>query len=133
MRSALSNYPDRCEVIDLAWNTKGHGPYLVRQHGYSAIGSDFVTQPYILQKDGTWLLNLAFALLPEKYQEKQLFQSLAEVIVFFEKLCTEPVKVDAHLPPNADPAQVLANFERCTHRILMGLRNGVASSISSTH
>ena len=74
--AALSNDPARCEVMNLAWGPNGHGPYLVRQEGYEPGSSTFKMQRFILQKDGRWLLNLAFVMLPEAEQEAQLFQNI---------------------------------------------------------
>lgn len=119
----LSNDPERCEVMNLGYGPRGHGPYLVRQEGYPPGGTDFRPQRFILQKDGRWLLNLAFVLMPEPEQEKQLFHDLTEVLRFLDARGNQPVQADASLPPGADPAQIMAQFESCTHRILQGMRN----------
>ncbi len=119
---ALSNDPARCEVMNLAWGTNGHGPYLVRQEGYEPGSSTFKMQRFILQKDGRWLLNLAFVMLPEAEQEAQLFHSLTEVLQMFESLSSRPVSAHAHLPAGANADEILAHFEQCTHRILRGMR-----------
>ncbi|MBE7497953.1 MAG: hypothetical protein HS117_23670 [Verrucomicrobiaceae bacterium] len=119
---ALSNDPARCEVMNLAWGPKGHGPYLVRQEGYAPGSSTFKMQRFILQKDCRWLLNLAFVMLPEAEQEEQLFHSLTEVLQMFESLSSKPVIAHAHLPAGANADEILAHFEQCTHRILRGMR-----------
>jgi len=120
--SALCNDPARCEVMNLAWGANGHGPYLVRQEGYEPGSSTFKMQRFILQKDGRWLLNLAFVMLPEAEQEAQLFHSLSEVLQMFESLSSKPVSAYAHLPAGANADEILAHFEQCTHRILRGMR-----------
>ena len=74
--AALSNDPARCEVMNLGWGTGGHGPYLVRQEGYELGSSTFKMQRFILQKDGRWLLNLAFVMLPEAEQEASFRSSM---------------------------------------------------------
>ena len=115
--SALSNDAARCEVMNLAWGSNGHGPYLVRQEGYAPGSSTFKMQRFILQKDGRWLLNLAFVMLPEAEQEAQLFHSLTEVIQLLDAIASQPVKAEAMLPADANEAQIMEHFERCTHRI----------------
>lgn len=118
----ICNDAARCEVMNLAWGPGGHGPYLVRQEGYAPGSSTFKMQRFILQKDGRWLLNLAFVMLPEAEQEAQLFHSLTEVLQMFESLSSRPVSAHAHLPAGANADEILAHFEQCTHRILRGMR-----------
>jgi len=127
---ALCNDPDRCEVINLGWATAGRGPYLVRQHGYTTNSHDFQPQPFILQKDGRWLLNLAFVMLSESQQEQQLFHSLTDVLHCFERIANQPVQAEDNLPTDANPAEILRNFESCTLRILQGLRTGKVMPIN---
>lgn len=126
---ALSNDPARCEVMNLAWGSNGHGPYLVRQEGYEPGSSTFKMQRFILQKDGRWLLNLAFVMLPEAEQEALLFHSLPEVLLLFDDLSAKPVRADASLPAGANADEILAHFEQCTHRILRGMRSCSATSL----
>ncbi len=121
--AALSNDPARCEVMNLAWSPNGHGPYLVRQEGYEPGSSTFKMQRFILQKDGLWLLNLAFVMLPEAEQEAQLFHSLTEVLQLLDSLSSKPVSASAAIPAGASADEILAHFEQCTHRILRGMRN----------
>jgi len=120
---ALSNDPARCEVMNLAWGSNGHGPYLVRQEGYEPASSSFKMQRFILQKDGRWLLNLAFVMLPEAEQEEQLFHSLSEVLQLLDSLSLTPVNASAVLPVGASADEILTHFEQCTHRILRGMRS----------
>ncbi len=126
---ALCNDPDRCEVLNLAYLPGGHGPYLVRQEGHPPGGTNPKPEHFILQKDGRWLLNLAFALLPEAEQEKQLFSSLTEVVLFFEQLCVKPVAADAALPHGVTAESVMAGFETCANHILRGMRTGSAEPV----
>lgn len=120
---ALSNDAARCEVMNLAWGPQGHGPYLVRQEGYEPGSSTFKMQRFILQKDGRWLLNLAFVMLPEAEQEAQLFHHLSDVLVLLDQLVTRPVLAESALPAGANADDILRQFERCTHRILSGMRS----------
>jgi hypothetical protein len=120
--AALCNDTARCGVMNLGWASGGHCPYLVRQEGHVAGGTDFRPQRFILQKDGRWLLNLAFVMLPEAEQEAQLFHSLGELSGFIDRLGVKPVIADATLPEGADPEEILRHFESCTNGILRGMR-----------
>jgi hypothetical protein len=120
---ALTNDPARCEVMNLGWGPRGLGPLLVRQEGYVPGGHDLRPQRFILQKDGRWLLNLAFVLLPEVEQERQLFQSLTEVLLCLDGLSGRSVCAEAALPTGFSEAEILAHFESCTRRLLRGLRD----------
>jgi hypothetical protein len=120
--AALSNDPARCEVMNLGYGPQGHGPYLVRQEGYEPGSSTFKPQRFVLQKDGRWLLNLAFVMLPEPEQEKQLFHSLTDVLLFLDGLSDKPVQADGKLPPGTNPDEIMAHFEQCARRILRGMR-----------
>jgi hypothetical protein len=121
---ALSNDPDRCELLNLGWGAGGHGPYLVRQEGHVPGTGDFHNDFFILQQDGRWLINLAFVMLPEAEQEKQLFHSPAEVIQCLDELRVKSVQADAEIPPGATSGEVMAHFENCANRILRGMRTG---------
>lgn len=120
--AALSNDPARCEVMNLGYGPQGHGPYLVRQEGYEPDSSTFKPQRFVLQKDGRWLLNLAFVMLPEPEQEKQLFHSLTDVLLFLDGLSDKPVQADGKLPPGTNADEIMAHFEQCARRILRGMR-----------
>ena len=121
--AALSNDPARCEIMNLGWAHGGHGPYLVRQVGYPPGSSDMRPQPFILQRDGRWLLNLAFAALDEAEQDRQLFHDLGELSTFLDALSSREVAADATLPRDVGHDELLRRFETCTHRVLQGMRN----------
>jgi len=129
---ALSNDPARCEVMNLGWGQNGHGPYLVRQEGYEPGSSTFKMQRFILQKDGRWLLNLAFVMLPEAEQEAQLFHALSEVAHLLDAMSATPVRADAHLPGDVSETEILRHFELCTHRILRGMRSCEVSPLGNS-
>jgi hypothetical protein len=119
----LTNDPACCEVMNLGWAHGGHGPYLVRQEGYAPGSTDFHPQRFILQKDGRWLINLAFVMLPEVAQEKQLFQSQTEVLLFLDELSGKPVVADAQWPSGMKSEEIMDHFEQCANRLLRGMRN----------
>lgn len=121
--AALTNDPERCEVMNLGWGPHGHGPYLVRQMGYVPGSTDFHPQPFILQRDGRWLLNLLFAALPEHEQEAQLFHDLAELSSFLDQQASQPMFADDTLPAGMGIDEMQRRFENCTHRILRGMKS----------
>lgn len=109
--------------MNLGWGPQGHGPYLVRQEGYAPDSVNFHPQRFILQRDGCWLLNLAFVMLPEPEQESQLFNHLTEVLVLLDALSDKPVAADGILPKGSSAEEIMAHFEQCTHRILRGMQS----------
>jgi hypothetical protein len=115
----LSNDVDRCEVINLALEPEGRGPYLVRQEGYLPGSTDFTPQRFLLQKDGRWLLNLAFIMLPEVEQQAQLFHSLKDVLTLLNELANQPVQAEATLPEGVSSEVILSRFEHCTNRLFV--------------
>lgn len=121
---ALSNDPARCEVLNLGYGPGGHGPWLVRQEGYPPESVTLRRDYYILQRDGTWLLNLAYVMLPEPEQEKQLFHSMSEISRFLEHLAAQPLSCAGSIPAGHTAAEILEHFEQCTHRILQGMKEG---------
>ncbi len=121
--AALSNDLARCEVMNLGYGPQGHGPYLVRQEGYEPGSCTFKPQRFVLQKDGRWLINLAFVMLPEPEQEKQLFHRLTDVLIFLDGLSDKPVQADGKLPPGTNADEIMAHFEQCARRILRGMRS----------
>ena len=118
---ALTNDPGRCEVINLCYGPRGHGPYLVRQDGYAPGGTDFTPQRHILLRDGSWMRNLVFGMMSEAEQERNVLHDLAEVVHLLDSIACRPVVVEGHLPVGVDEAEVLRRFEQCTHRILRGM------------
>ncbi len=128
--AAIGNDPARCEVLNLGWAENGHGPYLVRQEGHAPGSSDLQPRHFILQKDGRWLLNLAFVMLPDGEQERQLFTSLPEAAAFLDTRSDVPPVVDDSLPPGADLDEIMRRFEHCANRLLRGMRDGRVIRIS---
>lgn len=123
--AAVANDRARFEVLNLGWASSGHGPYLVRQRGYAPGDPQMQDGNFVLLKKGNWVLNLLFALLPEKEQEEHLFHSLAELGIFLDAQTARPVVVDNQLPAGMEAAELIQRFETCTNRILRGLRTGM--------
>ena len=117
--------------MDFGWGPNGHGPYLVRQEGYAPGSTQFDRRYFILQRDGHWLVNLAFVMLPEEEQERQLLHSLSEVLLCFEDICTKPVLADDKLPAGFSDREIMTRFENCTNRILRGMRGGKVMPVST--
>jgi hypothetical protein len=92
---------------------------LVRQEGYLPGSTDFTPQRFLLQKDGRWLLNLAFIMLSDAEQQAQLFHSLKDVLTLLNELATQPVQADAALPEGVSSEVILSRFEHCTNRLFV--------------
>ena len=120
---ALTNDPGRCEVMNLRYGPRGHGPYLIRQEGYAPGGTDFTPQRFILLKKGCWMRNLVFGMLTEPEQERNVLHDLGEVVRLLDSIASMPVVVEGALPVGVDEAEILRQFEQCTHRILRGMQS----------
>src|SRR6266481_3482922 len=96
MRTLTNDYND-CELLNLGYNTNGHGPYVVR-------------------KDGTWVLNVTVLTLPEKEQEQFIFQNAAELYATVEDLGGKPVVEDA-LPVGKSRAELDAAIETTISKV----------------
>lgn len=127
--SGLSNDPARCELMNLGYEAQGHGPYLIRQEGYVPGSGDMKMRHYILQRDGRWLLNFAFVMLPEAAQEEQLFHSINEASAFLDQLSAKPVRVDAQMPEGSGPEEIMVHFKQCARHILRGMRNSTVTRV----
>ncbi len=129
--AVIANDRARFEVLNLGWAPSGHGPYLVRQRGYAPGDPRMQDGNFVLLRNGKWVLNLLFALLPEKEQEDHLFHSLAELSIFLDAQTARPVVVEFQLPAGVEAAELIQRFETCTHRILRGLRTCLPMKESS--
>jgi hypothetical protein len=109
-------------MLNLGSAPGGRGPFAVRQEG-SAPGSMTLKQdPYLLRKDGVWVLNLTVFALSEEEQKQFLYATSAEVMKALEDLSVDPI-VEDKLPEGVSRAELLAAAENFASRILSGLRN----------
>jgi hypothetical protein len=93
----ISNNYQACELLNLASNAGGRGPFVVRQVGSPPGSVTFEQDRYLLRKDGTWVINLAVFALSEKEKGEFLFPTSAEALSVLNGLSGEPV-VQTRLP-----------------------------------
>jgi hypothetical protein len=104
---ALSNNYQNCELLNLAYGPNGRGPFVVRQEGSPPGSLTFDQDRYLLRKDGTWVLNLAVFVLPEKEKEQFLFETSAEALDALKGLAGEPM-VETGLPKGKSKEEIKA-------------------------
>jgi len=89
MRMLTNDYQD-CELLNLATNKNGHGPYVIRQDGVPPGSSSSQEDRFLLRKDGTWVLDVTAFTLAEKEQEQFVFQNAAELYATVQETWREP-------------------------------------------
>ena len=129
MRILTNDYQD-CELLNLATNRNGHGPYVMRQDGVPPDSLRSQEDRFLLRKDGTWVLNITVFTLPEKEQEQQfLFQNAAELHATVQELGGTPVVEDA-LPPGKSRAELNAAIETTISRVLSQVKEARAKRLT---
>jgi hypothetical protein len=119
---AISNDHRRCAMLNLGSAPGGRGPFAIRQEGSPPGSMTLQQDPYLLRKDGVWVLNLTVFSLPEKEQEQFLYPTSADVMKILDGLSGDPV-VEDKLPQGASRAELLAAAETFASKLLSGLRN----------
>jgi hypothetical protein len=128
MRILTNDYKD-CELLNLATNRNGHGPYVVRQDGVPPDSSRSQEDRFLLRKDGTWVLNVTAFTLPEKEQEQFVFQNAAELYATVQELGGKPVVEDA-LPPGKSRAELDAAIETTISRVWSQIKEARARRLT---
>jgi hypothetical protein len=83
MRILTNDYND-CELLNLATNKNGQGPYVIRQDGVPPGELKLARRSLFTPKDGTWVLNIT-AFTPRKEQQF-IFQNAAELYATVQEL-----------------------------------------------
>lgn len=125
---AISNDYRRCEMLNLGSAANGRGPYAIRQTGNAPGSMTLQQDPYLLRKDGVWIINLAVFSLTEAEQQQFLYPSTAEVMKALENLPADPV-VNDRLPGGVSRAELVAGAESTASRLVSGLRNAKAAPL----
>ena len=128
MRILTNDYQD-CELLNLATNPNGHGPYVIRQDGVPPDSSRSQEDRFLLRKDGTWVLNVTAFTLPEKEQGQFLFQNAAELHAAVENLIGKPVVEDA-LPAGKTRAELSAGIETTLSKVWSRMREARATKLT---
>jgi hypothetical protein len=103
--ATLTNHYRDCQLLNLGYGPKGRGPFVIRQEGTPQGSTTFDADPYLLRKDGTWVINLAVFALPEKEKEQFFFTTSAEAMALLEGLVGDPV-VESALPQGKSRAEL---------------------------
>src|SRR5688572_19010634 len=103
----ISNNYQACELLNLGSNAGGRGPFIVRQVGSPPGSMTFEQDRFLLRKDGTWVLNLAVFVLPEKEKNEFLFGTSAGALGVLNALSGEPV-VEAKMPEGKSREEIKA-------------------------
>ena len=103
--ATLTNHYVSCKLLNLGYGPKGRGPFVVRQEGTPPGSTTFEVDPFLLRKDGTWVINLAVFALSDKEKEEFFFPTSAEAIALLEGLVGDPV-VESALPSGKSRAEL---------------------------
>jgi hypothetical protein len=128
MRILTNDYQD-CELLNLATNKNGHGPYVIRQDGVPPGSSSSQEDRFLLRKDGTWVLDVTAFTLPEKDQEQFVFQNAAELYATVQELGGNPV-VEDKLPPGKSRADLNAAIETTISRVWSQIKEARAKRLT---
>lgn len=125
----LSNHYEKCELLNLGYGPKGRGPFLIRQDAYLPASESLKEDRFLLRKDGTWVLNLAVFVLPEKEKEQFLYESRAEAVKMLQGLPFDPVAEDS-LPADKSRAELARAAESAISGMWGRIRAAKASRIA---
>jgi len=119
---AITNYPDRCELLNLGYGPQGKGPYILRQEGNIPGSLDLRQNTYLLRKDGVWVLNLAIFALPEVEQEVVLYPTVADAMKMMTSLSGGEPVIDATLPAGRTLEEMQVATDSTASRLISQLR-----------
>ena len=119
--ATITNDYTRCELLNLGSAPNGRGPFIIRQTGSPPDSMTLQQDPYLLRKDGVWVINLAVFSLSEEDQSKFLYSNSVEAITALNNLLGKPL-VESHLPVGVTREQALAGAETTASRLLMGIK-----------
>ena len=125
----LTNSHHDFHMINLSWGSGGKGPYLVRQVGYVPSDETLTDKPFMLQKDGSWILTYHIACLPEDEQEKRLFSSIDEMFAVIDQIGIQEVVVIDCLPEGVTDEEALRRYKSSMTRMLQRMRESKAEAI----
>lgn len=128
--ATLTNFADHCDLLNLGSAGGTRGPYALRQMG-SAPGSMTLQQdPYLLRKDGVWVLNLNVFSLPEKeISEKFLYRDIPELFAVIEDLAGKPLVVDDKLPAGKSREEILTAIRTAASSLISRIREAQGSKV----
>lgn len=128
--ATLTNFIDRCDLLNLGFGPGGKGPYALRQNG-SVPGSMTLQQDnFLLRKDGAWVINLTALSLPEKeLSEKFLFPDIPALFAVIEELGGKPLVVEGNLPAGKSREEILTALRSSASNLISRIRDGKGSKV----
>ncbi|MBM3882247.1 MAG: hypothetical protein FJ387_21430 [Verrucomicrobia bacterium] len=117
----LTNHHRDFELLNLARDADGRGPYLVRQWGIPPRALSLEEDCFLLRDDGTWVLNFRFCALPKPDQARFLFADIRDIYHLLETLPSVP-RVEAGLPADLTREEILAACRRTQDNLCVRIR-----------
>lgn len=128
--ATLSNDYSRCELYNAASAPNGRGPFFIRQLGRSPGSTSLENDPFLLRKDGVWVLNLRVYTLSETEQQQFMYNTMAEVMQVLDSLEGPPV-IEEQLPEGVTRQEILSKAEAALSRMVSAINNAKPCSLPS--
>jgi hypothetical protein len=128
--SAIANYPDRCELLNLGYGPQGRGPFILRQEGSVPGSLDLRQNVYLLRKDGVWVLNFSVFALPEADQEAFFYPTTADAMKMLTSLSGGDPVIEMALPEGKTIAELQASTEQTASRLMARVRQAQRVSLT---
>lgn len=128
--ATLSNDYNRCELYNAASAPNGRGPFFIRQLGRSPDSTTLNNDPYLLRKDGVWVLNLRVYTLSEAEQQQFMYDTMADVVQVLDSLEGPPV-IEEQLPEGVTRQEILSKAEVALSRMVAAVKNAKPCSLPS--
>lgn len=129
---SLTNFVDQCDLLNLAFESNGRGPYALRQDGSPPDRMPPKQERYLLRKDGTWVLNLTAFSLPEEEIKKQfLYRDIPELFAVIHECGSKPVVAEGKLPADKTEAEVLAALQSTASKLIARIRDSKGSKLEA--
>lgn len=120
----LNNFADQCELVNLAGQADGHGPYFLRQTGYAPSSATFRQDMFYLRKDGTWVIGFsALMLSEEEIHTHYLFPTAGEALALLGEISSAPTLADDKLPEDKSPEEILAVLKATASKLIAHIQN----------
>ncbi len=119
---SLSNDYKRCKLFNMASAPNGRGPFFIRQLGTSPGNLSISNDPYLLRKDGVWVLNLRVFSLSEAEQHEFMYATTAEVMQMLDGLEGPPV-IEDQVPDGVTRQELLSKAEVALSRMVTAMKN----------
>lgn len=119
--ATISNDYNRCELYNVASAPNGRGPFFIRQLGNSPGNASLSNDPYLLRKDGVWVLTLRVYTLSEADQQQFMYDTAAEVMQVLDGLDGPPV-IEDQLPEGITRQEILSKAETAISRLMNAMK-----------